>query len=44
MKPILWGYASATAFEELGETVVFGGCCIPERPAEYQCERCGDEF
>jgi len=43
-KPIVWGYPSADDFEQLGESVVFGGCCLPERPAAYQCARCGDEF
>jgi hypothetical protein len=43
-KPMIWGYPSAEDFEELGDTVGWGGCCLPPMPAAYVCDMCGEEY
>ena len=43
-KPILWGYPSAEDYERLGDSVAWGGCCLPEVPAAYLCAACGHEY
>jgi hypothetical protein len=43
-KPILWGYPANDASEEYGDTVSWGGCCLPEAPAAYACGACGLEY
>ena len=43
-KPILWGYPADEDVERFGDSVVWGGCCLPERPAAYQCSACGEDY
>ena len=43
-KPILWGMPSAEDFVRFGDTVSWGGCCLPATPAAYVCGACGQEY
>ena len=43
-KPMLWGYPSEEDFERFGDSVGWGGCCIPPQPAAYKCGECGEEY
>ena len=43
-KPILWGLPAEDDVERYGDSVSWGGCCLPERPAAYRCGACGHEY
>ena len=43
-KPILWGYPAGEDVERFGDSVVWGGCCLPPEPALYSCAACGAEY
>ena len=43
-KPILWGYPAEEDVQRLGDSVVWGGCCLPPEPAAFACSVCGEEY
>jgi hypothetical protein len=44
-RPIVWGLPDFTDVERWGDSVAFGGCCIPSfPPPEFSCAACGAEW
>ncbi|MCU1674636.1 MAG: hypothetical protein JWN77_2749 [Frankiales bacterium] len=41
-RPVVWGLPSINEYD--GTDIVFGGCVLPEQPAQWSCRACGHEY
>jgi hypothetical protein len=39
---VVWGLPSINEYD--GTDIVFGGCVLPEQPAQWSCRACGHEY